>query len=168
MTRTSERQQLLKALEKNVLNQCFMENERIMQQLEDDVFDSEDEFDSIDNFMNATMMFLTVHSSRYINRQPRYKKPDLERALHLLNNARPRHFLSKVRMSKDVFWEVVTKFASSNVFRPAGNRIFPVPVQFLIALHRFGTYGNGVNYKLVADYFGLSGKRYNFFAGAHF
>lgn len=160
MTRNTERQRLLKVLEKNVLYQFIMENERMMQQLvQDDLSDSDDEFDSFSNAMNAAMMYITVHSNRYIHRQPHYREPDLERALHLLNNARPRHFLSKVRMSKDVFLEVVAKFASSDVFRPASNRVIPVMVQFLIAFHRFGTYGNGINYKLVADYFGLSGKR---------
>lgn len=157
MVRNSERQKLLKALELNIFHQYILENDRMMEKLQDDSSDSDDDFDSAHNITNASMTYLAVHSTRYINRAPRYKKPDLSRALHLLENARPRHFLSEVRMSREVFWDVLSMFASSNVFRPAGNRIIPIKVQFLIAFHRFGTYGNGVNFSAVSDYFGISG-----------
>jgi hypothetical protein len=158
MVRYNERQQTLKHLEKLLLVLLVEDagDSDWADDTSDDYLGSDSDED--EELMDVMMLYSSINESRYFNGRNPYKATDWSKAIYLLDVATEKVFTSKIRMSRSAFYKIVDIFGDNPVLHSKNGTKKGLAIQFLVALHRFGCYGNGVNVVLTGDYFGVSGK----------
>jgi hypothetical protein len=146
MPKSSGRQLFLEGLSEIIILNSDCENE-----------DYESYFESIDSNNTLLDIFIQFTLQRYLEPREHVTRSSdfVNFVLHELDE---RRFRQEARMTKQCFQELVALVEGHSVFQNnSKNKQRPVYLQLLVALNRFGCFGNGAAIGRIALKFGLSG-----------
>ena len=149
MPKKSERQNVIEDIE-----QEFILQELIGSSSEDgSSSDIDEHFDDDDLWM----LYVQVQCNRYLEPRERVARaPD--RLDWLLFHLDEKRFKQEVRITRNYFQELLVKIENHPIFQSSTHtKQRPVHHQLLVAMKRFGTYGNGAAIGVIARFFSLSG-----------
>ena len=114
----------------------------------DELFDDDDDLG---------MLYVQVQCNRYLEPRERVARaPD--RLDWLFFQLDEKRFKQEVRITRNYFQELLVKIENHPIFQSSTHtKQRPVHHQLLVAMKRFGTYGNGAAVGAIARYFSLSG-----------
>lgn len=146
MPSQSERQEIIEELEEALILWEIMH-----------LFEKDDGKDD-PTYKALEAAYLFIYSQRYLlTREGIRRAPN--RLDWLLNELDDGRFKQETRMSKENFFQLLALIEKHEIFHTAGRRPQrPVHHQLLVALKRFGCFGNGASVGNIARSFGLSGK----------
>jgi hypothetical protein len=149
MPRISEKQACLKQLEYLILVSKLRD-------LSDQRNNNEDNGNRFTRLL--ILWYLKMQSDRYLDRSNVRLHPCYDMHGFMLNHMDAISFKQEVRMSKERFLTLVELIRHHQVFSPGNRRpMAPVELQLLVALKRFGSFGNGASIGNIARRFSISG-----------
>jgi hypothetical protein len=107
---------------------------------------------------NLELLRQSILSRRYLAPRERVSRPPnrLDWLLYDLDN---RRFKQEVRTTRTHFWQLVQRIQGHFIFHNRSRHPQrPVEHQLLVAMKRFGTFGNGAAVGCIARHFGISGQ----------
>src|SRR5262249_32612653 len=102
--------------------------------------------------------YVRVQCQRYLEPRSRVARPP-DRLDWLLYELDDRQFKQEVRMSRQYFQDLLLHIENHPVFQNNSNSPQrPIHQQLLVALKRFGCFGNGAALGVIARFFNISGE----------
>ena len=170
MPNKTERKRILEELERTILieqatgadSDVEMRETRLLVDNDPDNCEEGDEEDflceafedSEDDLLEQ--VYVQVASSRYLNRGSTIARAP-QRLDWLLNELDDYRFKQEVRMTRGCFHQLVELIRRHSIYMTKKAPQRPVELQLLVALKRFGYFGNGASIGMVARHFAISG-----------
>lgn len=155
MPKKSERQSLIHDIEQQLVLEELLSSSSDEEPSSDFLHD-EDENDDIE------MVYMLLQCNRYL--QPRESVSRASNRLKwLLRQLDETRFKQEIRVTRGYFRELVTKIKHHPIFQKkekSRKKQRPVIHQLLVALKRFGNFGNGAAVGIIARFFSISGRYY--------
>ncbi|KAG2220162.1 hypothetical protein INT45_013860 [Circinella minor] len=153
------------------LRNLFNDNNSTFMLDDDEMFDNIDEqdvntdlnysycSDNDEDLFNLTptqMIHIAVASSTYLESKGWGTSPTSNYMSSVVFNLPEKEFKQDARMTYEAFYDLVDKIKNDQVFQNNScMRQAPVREQLIVALYRFGMYGNGASTRQVARHFGI-------------
>ncbi|KNE96489.1 hypothetical protein PSTG_10196 [Puccinia striiformis f. sp. tritici PST-78] len=167
MVRTSQRQQLIAALEKSIESELVAkalkpalecDEGSSSASLDTDARDDreEDEEMALLDLEVKAKALLVIQAERYLGPRMRLEQPP-DAHEFVLNRMTDGKFKQFFRMSRTSFFQLCKQVEDDPVFHNNSNRPQrPVIEQMMVTLHRLGTFGNGVSVGMVGHQFRIA------------